>query len=429
MLLSVIVPARNEEDVLQPCLESLAAQSSNGFALGRDWELLLVDDHSTDRTAELARHVPGVTVLEAGPLQPGWTGKANALWGAAGVARGEWLLFTDADTTHEPGSLERAMREAEQAHAGLLSYSPRQQVSGFWQRALMPLVFAELALAYPPARVSDPASRLAAANGQFLMVRRQAYFAAGGHAAVAHSLLEDVDLARAVKASGRKIFFRYGRDAVRTRMYRNFAQLREGWTKNLALLFPSSLKLAALRSGEFVLIAGGTISAGLFAISGVLLLPILVGGIALTLYSAFLIRIRKAHFSWDANALAIFGLPFFSYLLLRSRFRHRGGNVNWKGRIYRSSSNARMNRAGAGESVSQPIFRPSRARAFPTTFPRLAPWAAFLRRFAAILGSDIPLSKSKVGCCTDSVVPTFSAERRSANHSAPRKEIIRAGTN
>jgi len=333
MLLSVIVPARNEEDVLQPCLESLAAQSSESFALGRDWELLLVDDHSTDRTAELARDVPGVTVLEAGPLPQGWTGKANALWGAAGLARGQWLLFTDADTIHEPGSLERAIREAEHAHAALLSYSPRQQVRGFWQRALMPLVFAELALAYPPARVSDPTSRLAAANGQFLMVRRQAYFAAGGHAAVSHSLLEDVDLAFQLKRRKYSIRFRYAPDAVSTRMYRTAGSMLEGWTKNLARLFANPLALAASRSLDLLLLLALPLLIYLF-----FFYPLARYALAIlwlrTVWRCWA-RARKSNFSPADCALSIFALPLFCGLLVRSWFRHRvRKRVVWKGREY-----------------------------------------------------------------------------------------------
>src|SRR5579863_220078 len=104
--------------------------------------------------------------------------------------------------------------------------------------AVLPVVFAELARQYPPSKVSDPKSPEAAANGQYILIRREVYDAVGGHAAIAGEILEDVALARRVKAAGRRIRFRYAADAVRTRMYRNFRQLREGWTKNLALLFP-----------------------------------------------------------------------------------------------------------------------------------------------------------------------------------------------
>ena len=105
-------------------------------------------------------------------------------------------------------------------------------------------VFAELARKYPPSRISDPSSKLAAANGQYLLITRSAYDAVGGHAAVAQSLLEDVALARAARNASFKIRFRYGGDAVRTRMYRGFRQMREGWTKNLSLLFPNAASLA-----------------------------------------------------------------------------------------------------------------------------------------------------------------------------------------
>ena len=128
--LTVIVPARNEEDCLGDCLQSLVSQSEDIFELGKDWDLIVVDDHSTDRTAEIARGFAGVTVMAGGKLEPGWTGKANAVWTAARRARGRWLLFTDADTIHEPGDLRRAMHEAERHKVGMLSYSPRQIVSG-----------------------------------------------------------------------------------------------------------------------------------------------------------------------------------------------------------------------------------------------------------------------------------------------------------
>ena len=218
--LTVIVPARNEEQSIGECLKSLVAQSESVFELGRDWELIVVDDHSTDRTAEIARSFPGVTVMQAAKLEKGWTGKNNAIWTAARKARGKWILFTDADTIHEPGDLHRAMHEAARHKVGMLSYSPRQLVSGLWQRALMPLVFSELALAYPPAKVSDPNQRVAAANGQFLLVEREAYRKLGGHLSVKDRVLEDVELAFLAKRRKVGLRFRYAPDALSTRMYR-----------------------------------------------------------------------------------------------------------------------------------------------------------------------------------------------------------------
>ncbi len=329
--MSVIVPARNEEACLGSCLQSLIAQTGVRF------EIIVVDDASTDSTREIAESFPGVRVISPGPLRHGWSGKNNALVAGAKAARGEWFLFTDADTVHSPGSLAASLAEAHQQKAALLSYSPEQEVHGFWEKAVMPVIFAELASSYRPSDVSNPASPAAAANGQYILISREAYEAVGGHGAVGASLLEDVALARAVKASGRRIFFRYGGDAVRTRMYRSLAQLKEGWTKNLVLLFHSPLRLAILRLTEFVLIIASLAIAVTTGSHGRWQPAVMTLTVAIVLYGLFLQRIRKAHFSWDANLLAIFGLPLFSYLLLRSKTAYAKGTVSWKGRRYGKS--------------------------------------------------------------------------------------------
>jgi glycosyltransferase involved in cell wall biosynthesis len=330
---SVIVPVRNEEACVAACLQSLASQA------GMSFEIIVVDDGSTDRTSEIARSFHGVRVVSPGPLPPGWTGKNNALVAGAKKARGEWLLFTDADTVHRAGSLARSMAEVRERGVALLSYSPEQEVHGIWEKSVMPVIFAELASTYRPSEVSDPASPAAAANGQYILLSREAYDAVGGYTAVATSLLEDVALARAVKASGRKIFFRYGGDAVRTRMYRSFAQLREGWTKNLVLLFLSPVRLAVLRFAEFALIAGGGVVAIVTGVHGRWRPAFIAALLAVTLYGFLVKRIRRAHFAWDADPLSLIGLPVFSYLLLRSKMAYATGNVSWKGRSYAQNVN------------------------------------------------------------------------------------------
>jgi glycosyltransferase involved in cell wall biosynthesis len=340
--LSVIVPARNEEDCLGACLESLVVQSEEVFQLGRHWELIVVDDHSTDRTAEIGKSFAGVTVLQAEKLEKGWTGKANAIWTAARKARGRWLLFTDADTVHEEGDLRRAMHEAARHKAGMLSYSPRQIVSGFWQRTLMPLVFSELALAYPPAKVSDPNQRVAAANGQFLLIEREAYRRMGGHPAVADRVLEDVELAFLAKRRKIGLWFRYADDAVATRMYRTTGAMIEGWTKNLALLFNNALALAMWRALDIALLillpwlAVELWSARFAAHSfewlgaGWVLLLLWVRNVV-----RFYARVAKSNFKFVDCALSPLGLPLFVVLLYRSWFQHKVlKQVSWKGRTY-----------------------------------------------------------------------------------------------
>jgi glycosyltransferase involved in cell wall biosynthesis len=386
--LSVIIPARDEEANIGRCLRSILAQQGIAF------QVIVVDDHSTDRTAEIARQVaqefaaapdggsaaqsdacqPGpptraadnaigcggldcharalyissieeaavagvgpapVIVIEARrPLPAGWTGKANAISSALPHAESDWLLFTDADTEHAPGSLSAAVREAEQHGADLLSLSPEQQVEGFWERALMPVIFAELATAFRPRDVSDPTKSVAAANGQYLLIRRAVYQAVGGHAAVAADLLEDVALARRVKGAGYVLRFRLGKGMVRTRMYRGLRQMREGWTKNLALLFPDAGSLAYRRLAEFAaLVALPPAAAALWLAKAGPLRYALLGAAAVA-WGNFLRRTRQAHFDPLSSALAFCGLPLFASLLLRSARAHRNGQVEWKGRNY-----------------------------------------------------------------------------------------------
>src|SRR5689334_4329319 len=237
----VIIPARNEEDCLGRCLQSLVVQQGISF------QITVVDDGSTDRTRAIAESFSVVRVLNAAEPKPGMTGKCNALITGAAGSPATWLLFTDADTFHFPGSLAASVLEAESREVDLLSYSPEQEVATWWELAVMPVVFAELVRTYPPERVNHPADPTVAANGQYILVRRAVYESLGGHAAVASKVLEDVELARVFKASGHRIWFRHGAGLVRTRMYRSFRAMWDGWTKNLALLFRHSLTLATLR--------------------------------------------------------------------------------------------------------------------------------------------------------------------------------------
>ena len=341
MRLSVIIPARNESASLGACLDSLLAQSERGFALGTDWELIIIDDDSSDGTQQIAQAAAtgreGLVVLEAPLLdlsnRGGFTGKTNACWAGAQTARGAWLLFTDADTVHEPGNLSRAIHEAEKYEAALLSYSPRQIVTGFWQRAVMPLVFSELASAYPPKKVSSSGSPLAAANGQFLMVERDAYFSVGGHRAIGREILEDVALARAIKRRY-GLRFRYAPDALSTRMYRTLPEMVEGWTKNLALLFPHALALAGWRLLDIALLLLPVL---------LYLLPYLVlwqRAAIVLLWARTLVRfynrVARSHFSFVDCAFSVFALPLFIWLLVRSWMNHRlFRQVEWKGREYK----------------------------------------------------------------------------------------------
>lgn len=235
---------------------------------------------------------------------------------------------------HAPGSLCRAVETAIRHEAALLSYSPEQELQGLWQRAVMPLIFAELAATYRPRDVSDAHQAAAAANGQYLLISREAYDAIGGHAAVASSVLEDVEIARLVKAGGRRILFRYGGGEVRTRMYRGVQDMIDGWTKNLFLLFPQPEQLARRLIVEFFTLAGAAVAILVsLVISSVWLLVIAMLAAFLAASRLFR-RVARAHFDLLSTAISPVGLPVFAYLLRRSRIHHVKGNVTWKGRSY-----------------------------------------------------------------------------------------------
>ena len=339
-VLSVIIPARDEADVLPACLDSIVAQSEPGFLLGQDWELIVVDDASTDETRAIAARYPGVTLLEAPTLvtgpDAGFTGKTNACWAGAQAARGSLLLFTDADTVHEPGNLSRARHEIEKYKVALLSYSPHQLTAGLAQRVLMPLVFAELSVAYPMKRVNAPEDRTAAANGQFLLIESETYFAVGGHRAIGRDVLEDVALARNVKRSHQTIRFRYAPDALSTRMYRSTEAMLEGWTKNLALLLASPILLALLRMLDFVLIIA-LILAYVYPFLTTLQRTLIFIVWARVLWR-FYARVAKSNFPAVDCALSVLGIPLFAFLLVRSYFQVKlYKSVSWKGRTYKTN--------------------------------------------------------------------------------------------
>jgi hypothetical protein len=227
----------------------------------------------------------------------------------------------------------------------MLSYSPRQIVRGLAQRALMPLVFSDLAATYTPARVNDPANPVAAANGQFLLVRRDVYETIGGHAAVKGAVLEDVELASLVKRRKLGLRFRYAPEAVTARMYRSFGAMVEGWTKNLALLFGNAPMLAGMKLLQLGVLVG--IPALVWFLwwlrrlhpgmnTGMLGTPMATAALILVWVRALwglYRRVAKSNFPFRDCVLAPLGIPLYAWLLWWSWFRVTVvKQVVWKGR-------------------------------------------------------------------------------------------------
>jgi chlorobactene glucosyltransferase len=233
-LVSVIIPARNESAVIETVITSVLASAYQPI------EVLVVDDRSTDDTAArvsaLAESDPRLRLVVGGELPPGWYGKPWACLQGYRAARGELLLFTDADTRHAPGLLGRAVGALRQSEADLLTVAPRQRCETFWERIVMPQIWLLLGVRYHPARVNHSRrARDVIANGQFILMSRASYEAVGTHEAVRGQVAEDLALAQAVVRRGGRLHFAFAERLMETRMYEGLGPLVEGWSKNVYL--------------------------------------------------------------------------------------------------------------------------------------------------------------------------------------------------
>ncbi len=332
--ISVIVPARNEEAVIAACIESLIQQQEIA-------EIVVVNDQSADKTAEIVRALAAkysrVNMIEVAELPAGWVGKNYAVWLGACQAKGAWLLFTDADAVHENHAAASAMAIAREREAALVSFSPEQVMETWYEKALIPYVYCRLAKKFSYEQVNDPAKTAAAANGQFLLIRRDAYEAVGGHAGIAGEVLEDVALAKKVKAAGYRIWFGSGKGIVRVRMYRSFRAMWAGWRKNLYQLMGGSGEsvtqeiVAALAPVIAVIAATSTVWG--FTESAVRGFATLAVGI-LIIYVAYDGELKHSGFTSRLVWYGIRGRTLYAVVLAASYRSHVRGKLEWKGRTY-----------------------------------------------------------------------------------------------
>ena len=231
-LVSVIVPARNERENLPVLLESLL---QSGYA---PFEVLVVDDRSTDGTADIVRQFAArddrVRLVEGSDLPEGWFGKPWACVQGYRAARGDLLLFTDADTRHAPELLGRAVGALESGRRNLVTVMGRMICGSFWERVIMPVITALLAIRFHPTVVNRARrARDVIANGQFILVTRESYEAVGTHEAVRHEVAEDLAMAQRYFRVSRPTLFAFALTLMGTRMYTSLAGLVEGWSKNV----------------------------------------------------------------------------------------------------------------------------------------------------------------------------------------------------
>jgi chlorobactene glucosyltransferase len=340
---SILVPARNEEDKISRCLKSLLAQDYPNF------ELVVIDDRSTDRTgeliAELAKSDPRIKFVKGKDAPSGWIGKCNALAYAVGHASGDWFIFTDADTYHHKNSLRDAVSHAIDNKIDLLSFVPMQELGSFSETLIMPVLLSGFLLGDPFHTVNDPEAERAYAYGQYILCRRSSYLALGGHHSVRDEIVEDHALARTFKQRGYKIEIVDGKALYSVRMYTDLESLWLGWTKNLYSFIDSKIihLVLILTMMQAVLVMPWVylgFVASVWLNNGFSEFLWRMGALAVVQIGVLALWYRRTsdHFDgvkWYHFFLVPFGCIAVSALYLHAAYLvHTGGQVNWKGRRY-----------------------------------------------------------------------------------------------
>jgi chlorobactene glucosyltransferase len=333
--ISIIVPARNEARQIEQCVRSLLAQDYPHF------EVIVVDDRSHDDTpaivARIAAGDPRLHLVSGEPLPAGWVGKPWALHQGAQQARGEWLLFTDADTIHEPGATTASLVYAQTYNLDVLSVLTEQIMVTPAERAVLPTILWIIAFSIGSLdAINDPGSESALFNGQYVMVLRRVYHAIGGHEAVRGEVAEDLELARLIKRDGRFRAALVGASGlVRVRMYQSFGEIWHGFVKNFwvgarnqPIRAALGITLLACISPftPLALIAALATHAWLVAIALALAMCATIAGAWPGMY-----RLGLGSASSPALPLAI---PVVIAIFLRSIALRAGGGVVWRGRRY-----------------------------------------------------------------------------------------------
>jgi glycosyltransferase involved in cell wall biosynthesis len=345
-LVSIIIPARNEEGKIGPCVDGALAQS------WRSLEVLVLNDRSEDQTGAEAQaradRDPRVRVLSGVERPDGWMGKVWACHTAQQRARGEYLLFIDADVRLEPEAVRQALAWLREHNLGALSAFGRLTMVTFWEWAVQPVIGGLILQNNDPRAVNDPAQKdKVMANGQFILCSRAAYDAIGGHASIQAEILDDVSFARRCKQEGQPYHMVYGRELYACRMYNSLPEIWQGWTKNLfaglhykvglalgvcVALFVLNLlpfliffvRLAQALAGD---VGWGDVPLWLGAANIVMMYASYIGGLRAADYSV------RYFWTWPLGMAVTIGLFANSARRIAS-----GRGVSWKGRTYLTKS-------------------------------------------------------------------------------------------
>jgi chlorobactene glucosyltransferase len=341
---AVIVPARNEAANIGPCIQSLTAQQ---YAHDR-LLIIVVDDDSSDETAAivagLARQDPRIVLRHTSALPPGWKGKVHAC--CAGVAAAphdaQWLCFLDADMRAVPRAIASAVAAASERKLDLLTLAPRHELQSFAERLMLPCGLYLLGFYQDLEKIQAPQSDAVVATGQFMLLRREAYDAVGGHAAVRDAICEDVELALLLKRRGHRVLLMDGNLLLSTRMYTGWSTLWPGFAKNLIQLLGGPVR--TVLAAPVVVVLGwtavclplGDLAAVLHGVSGAPLALALA-----TLGSAAVVGLHvggAVHFKipWWYGLLFPLGYTAGGVMALDSVRWRINRRVHWKGRVYTS---------------------------------------------------------------------------------------------
>ncbi len=346
LLISVCIPARNEAVNIRLCVEAMLAQTWPRL------EVIVVNDRSDDETPTILQQLSSdsrVKVIQGAELPEGWAGKPHALVQAASAAGGDWLCFVDADTFLAPAALAGCYARAMSTRADMFTMLTRQITGTFWEKVVMPLVMTALSVGFPPREVNDPRRRIAVANGQFIMIKRTVYDALGGHARIKDKIVDDKALAEMVKWSGRHLVLADGRHVARTRMYRSFPQMWEGWTKNIYLGLREQPSLIFIGAFGGVLLVLSALFLPVWPLLGLLWylrgggwLALAVIAMALLVWASLLYaRAAVAHGMGISRGYAFtlpLGAGIFATIMIVSAWKVVSGRgVTWRGRRYNPS--------------------------------------------------------------------------------------------
>lgn len=357
-LISICIPARNEELNIRKCVEAILAQDYPNF------EVIVLEDRSTDKTPEILQSIllewdsllsklsykkeqaRLLHIINGSDLPSGWAGKPHALYQASKAATGEWLCFVDADTFLSPNTLSACYAKAMETNADLFTTMNEQILGSFWERVVMPLIMTALSVGFSPRKVNDPSRRDAVANGQFILIKCGIYDLIGGHERVKDQIVEDKAIAEQVKWNGHRLVMADGRQFINTRMYTSLETMWEGWTKNIYLglrehtgmLFLGAFgALLALIAALFLPIWPILGLAWFYNAGGWLAIGVIIH--ALIVWGALLYVRAKVAKKMKIPVWYIFTTPLgaavFGAMMLTSAWKVISGQgVTWRGRKY-----------------------------------------------------------------------------------------------